>query len=202
MSATTTTAPTGSIPTAPPPKTGAMKVYAFPLGADGLVNGRKKTLVDFGAENGCDGMCVDIKGNIYLTCRSLKRPGLMVIDPTGQGAGLRAHRARRIRTAGKEPVGLPSNCEFGIGGEDTMLYLTVDKSLYRIRLKVAGYHVPFKKVANGPQAAPFIDQLPIAKENSPCTNTCCGPQRSIWTTPGSWWPIFPTTRWPRSRSRA
>ena len=49
------------------------------------------------------------------------------------------------QTAGKEPGRLPSNCEFGIGAEDTMLYLTVDKSLYRIRLKVAGYHVPFKE---------------------------------------------------------
>ena len=27
-----------------------MKVYAFPLGPDGLVNGPKKTLVDFGTK--------------------------------------------------------------------------------------------------------------------------------------------------------
>jgi gluconolactonase len=130
-------------PTAPPPKIGAMKVYAYPLGPDGLVNGPKKTLVDFGAENGCDGICVDIKGNIYLTCRSLKRPGLMVIDPQGKELAFVATGPPN-QTAGKEPVGLPSNCEFGIGAEDTMLYLTVDKSLYRIRLKVAGYHVPFE----------------------------------------------------------
>ena len=68
-------------PTAPPPKPGAMKVYAFPLDSDGLVNGPKRTIVDFGAENGCDGMCVDIKGNLYLACRSLKRPGIMVSTP-------------------------------------------------------------------------------------------------------------------------
>ena len=142
-------------PTAPPPKIGAMKVYAFPLGPTAWSTASRKTLVDFGAENGCDGICVDIKGNIYLTCRSLKRPGLMVIDPAGQGDGLRPHRDRRIRPPARSRSGLPSNCEFGIGGEDTMLYLTVDKSLYRIRLKVAGYHVPFKiaAVATFPSAS-------------------------------------------------
>ena len=36
-------------PSAPPPTKGAMKVYAFPLGPDGLVSGPRKTLVDFGA---------------------------------------------------------------------------------------------------------------------------------------------------------
>ncbi len=133
-------------PTAPPPKIGAMKVYGFPLDADGKVAGQRKTLVDFGTENGCDGICVDINGNIYLTCRSLKRPGLMVIDPKGQElAFVPTGPPNQKAEPGKDPVGLPSNCEFGIGGEDTMLYLTVDKSLYRIRLKVAGYHVPFKK---------------------------------------------------------
>src|SRR5262249_39210352 len=33
-------------PKAPPPKKGAMKVYAFPLGPDGLVSGPRRTLVD------------------------------------------------------------------------------------------------------------------------------------------------------------
>ena len=131
-------------PAAPPPKIGAMKVYAFGLGPDGRVAGARRTLVDFGPENGCDGICVDIKGNIYLTCRSLKRPGLMVIDPTGKEIAF-VPTGPPNQAAGTEPVGLPSNCEFGIGGEDTMLYLTIDKSLYRIRLKVAGYHVPFAK---------------------------------------------------------
>ncbi len=131
-------------PAAAPPKPGAMKVYAFPLNADGLVAGPKRTLVDFGTENGCDGMCVDLQGNIYLTCRSLKRPGVMVIDPQGKELAF-IPTGPANQKAGPEAVGLPSNCEFGIGGEDTMLYLTVDKSLYRIRLKTAGYHVPFNK---------------------------------------------------------
>jgi len=36
--------------------------------------------------------------------------------------------------------GIPSNVEFGIGDDSDMLYVTVDKSLYRIRLKTRGFH--------------------------------------------------------------
>ena len=60
-------------PNDPEPKRGAMKIYAFPLDKDGLVkgDGERKTLVDFGKENGCDGMRVDSDGNIYMAIRSL-----------------------------------------------------------------------------------------------------------------------------------
>ncbi|MEX2112615.1 MAG: SMP-30/gluconolactonase/LRE family protein [Pirellulales bacterium] len=131
-------------PNAPPPQPGAMKVYAFPLGPDGLVSGARKTLVDFGTENGSDGICVDVQGNIYLTARSLKRPGLMVIDPTGKELAF-LPTGPANQSAGETPVGLPSNVEFGIGKDDTLLYVTVDTSLYRVRLKVPGYHVTFTK---------------------------------------------------------
>jgi len=129
-------------PTKPAPKPGAMKIYAFPLGSDGLVDGKRKTLVDFGTQNGSDGICVDAQGNIYLTCRSLKRPGLMVIDPSGKELAF-VPTGPPNQSADAVPVGLPSNCEFGIGADDTLLYVTIDTSLYRIRLKVPGYHVPF-----------------------------------------------------------
>jgi gluconolactonase len=36
--------------------------------------------------------------------------------------------------------GIPSNVEFGIGKDSDMLYVTIDKGLYRIRLKTRGYH--------------------------------------------------------------
>ena len=131
-------------PTAPPPKKGAMKIYAFPLGADGLVDGKRRTLVDSGSEDGSDGICVDVEGNIYLTSRSLRRPGLAVVDPTGKQIAF-VPTGPENQTIGETPIGLPSNCEFGIGDDDTMLYLTVDLSLLRIRLKVPGYHVPFNE---------------------------------------------------------
>jgi gluconolactonase len=130
-------------PNAPPPKKGAMKIYAFPLGPDGLVSGPRKTLVDFGTENGCDGMTVDVQGHLYLTARSLKRPGVLVIDPTGQEVAFIP--TGPAQPDAKEPIGLPSNCEFGLGAESRTLYVTVDKSLYRIRLKVDGYRIPWAK---------------------------------------------------------
>ena len=71
-------------PKDPEPKRGAMKVYAFPLDENGRANGRRRTLVDFGKENGCDGMRVDSRGNLILAIRSLARPGLLFIDPTGK----------------------------------------------------------------------------------------------------------------------
>jgi gluconolactonase len=131
-------------PANPPAKKGAMTILAFPLGADGLVSGKRKVLYDYGTEDGCDGMCVDSKGNLYLTNRGLNRPGLMVLDPSGKEIAFVSTGPANQKPPAK-PVGLPSNCEFGIGTDDKLLYVTVDTSLYRIRLKVPGYHPPFKK---------------------------------------------------------
>jgi sugar lactone lactonase YvrE len=119
-----------------------MKIYAFPLGADGKVAGPRKTLVDFGDQAGCDGMTVDAKGHIYLSVRSLKRPGVMVIDPTGQEVAFIPTGIPQPDAT--EPVGLPSNVTFGRDAESNLLYITVDKSLYRIPLKVSGFRRPAK----------------------------------------------------------
>ena len=93
-----------------------MKIYAFPLDADGLVDGKRRTLVDFGDEKGCDGMTVDAEGNIYLTVREPKRPGVMVIDPKGKELAF-IPTGPADRTGATSPSGLPSNVEFGIGDE-------------------------------------------------------------------------------------
>jgi gluconolactonase len=130
-------------PTAPPPKKGAMKIYAFPLGSDGLVSGPRKTIVDYGDEDGCDGMTVDSKGNLYLTVRSLKRPGVQVVDPAGKE--LAFIPTGPSQPGAEKPTGLPSNVDFGIGDESHVLYITVDVSLYRITLKTEGWHVPWAK---------------------------------------------------------
>lgn len=129
-------------PSKPAPKPGAMKVYAFPLDEDGLVNGPRKTLVDFGTEAGCDGMTVDSKGNIYLAARSLKRPGVLVIDPEGKEVAFIPTGKPNQK---KDPVGIPANVTFGIGKEKNTLYVTVDTSLYRIKLKSEGLPPAFAK---------------------------------------------------------
>jgi gluconolactonase len=128
-------------PNAPPSKTGAMKVYAFPLDSDGLVAGPRKTLLDFGSENGCDGMRVDEKGRLFLTSRALKRPGILVVDPNGDEVAFLPTGKPNQHNA-KSPQGIPSNCEFGVGEEANVLYVTIDKSLYRIRTNTKGLSVP------------------------------------------------------------
>lgn len=122
-------------------KPGAMKIYAFPLGPDGLPNGPKKVLQDYGTEPGCDGMCVDNVGNIYLTLRSPKRSGIQVLNPNGQEIAFIA-TGTGLDDKG-EPTGRPSNVEFGLGEDRHTLYITIDLSLYRVKLKTEGFQLPF-----------------------------------------------------------
>jgi len=126
-----------------PPTPGAMKVYAFPLDEQGLVAGPRRTLVDFGKQAGCDGITVDSLGNIYLTCRSLRRPGLMVIDPSGQELTFLPTGPENQSGEFENWRGIPSNVEFGIGKDKHSLYVTIDKSLYRIRTQIAGHRNVF-----------------------------------------------------------
>lgn len=133
-------------PNGPKPKPGPMTIYAFPLNAEGKVGGPRKTLHDFGDQAGCDGMCVDSQGNLYLTARGLKRPGVLVLDPQGKEvAFIPTGPPNQSPESGKSPVGLPSNVEFGIGSEANVLYVTVDLSLFRIPLKSKGFHVQYEK---------------------------------------------------------
>ncbi len=128
-------------PQDPEPKRGAMKVYAFPLDDAGLVNGPRRTLADFGKENGCDGMRVDTDGNIYLALRSLARPGIKVIDPAGKELAFLSTGPANQGGLFEDWRGIPSNVEFGVGDDDNVLYVTIDKSLYRIPVKTHGFHI-------------------------------------------------------------
>lgn len=123
-------------PAAPAPKPGVMAIWAFTLDDQGMPTKREK-LHDFAGDKGCDGMTVDTQGNLYLTWRSSKTPGILVLDPSGKRVGFLPTGPEN--TAGKDPVGLPSNVEFGRGAEANVLYATVDVSLYRIPLKTKGY---------------------------------------------------------------
>ena len=129
--------------TKPAPPQGVMRIHAFALGSDGEV-GERRTIVDFGARKGCDGMTVDQSGHVYLTVRDASRPGVMVITPKGQEvAFIPTGPPNQKVDTNHPPVGLPSNVEFGIGPELSTLYVTVDTSLYRIRLKTHGFHVQY-----------------------------------------------------------
>lgn len=100
---------------------------SYPIQADGSL-GKKKLLVDFGNEMGIDGMTTDVEGYIYAAFRKPSRHGIAVFTPAGKEAAF-------IPT---DP--LPTNCAFGKGAESKILYITAGEGLYRIPLKIAGYH--------------------------------------------------------------
>ncbi|MFG0334512.1 MAG: SMP-30/gluconolactonase/LRE family protein [Maioricimonas sp. JB049] len=104
-----------------------MTLNALPVRPDGTL-GPRRVMVDFGQENGVDGMTVDVKGNIYAAVRSEPRHGIAVYSPAGK------ERAFIPTTE------LPTNCCFGTGDEATRLYVTVGTGLARIRLKNRGFH--------------------------------------------------------------
>lgn len=129
-------------PADPEPKRGAMKIYAFPLDEEGLVQGPRRTIVDFGTENGSDGMRVDTEGNLYIAARSLARPGVLVVDPAGAELAFLPTGPANQGGLFEDWKGIPSNVEFGVGADSQHLYVTIDKSLYRIRTIAKGFHLP------------------------------------------------------------
>ena len=108
-------------------KKGRMTLNAFPIRDDGTL-GAKRVLVDFGAETGTDGMSVDMQGNLYAAVRHSKEFGIVVYSADGK-------QRARIPT----PT-LPTNCCFGRGRHATTLFVTAGGGLYKIRLKIPGYH--------------------------------------------------------------
>jgi gluconolactonase len=115
---------------------GPMAIYAFTLAADGSAID-KRTVIDFGDKKGCDGMTVDLRGNLYLTIREPSRPGVMVVDPK-LGKEIAFIPTGPEGQSGDKVVGLPSNVEFGIGDEASTLYCTIDLTLQRIKVKSKG----------------------------------------------------------------
>jgi gluconolactonase len=116
-------------------KPGERFLLAFPLQADGTL-GPRKVLFSFGTMRGIDGMCVDVKGNIYATAGSGETGGVYVFSPTGEKLGF---------VATPEP---PTNCCFA-GKSRTTLYVTAGKSLYRVKLTVPGYATYWPKELRG-----------------------------------------------------
>ena len=106
-------------------------LLAYPLHADGSV-GPKKVLYDFKKDRGIDGMCVDVKGNIFATAGQGKTAGVSIFTPEGKKIGF-------IPTPED-----PSNCVFGDMDHKT-LYITAGRSLYRIRLNAEGFAVYWPK---------------------------------------------------------
>ena len=120
----------GSVAVAVPLRKGRMALMAYDLDKDGNATYRE-TMVDYSPEDGPDGLTVDTDGNLYVAERSEKRPGIGIYNPAGKAIGF-------IETP------LPTNVGFGRGENVGLLYITAGSSLYRIRLKTTGYHLPEK----------------------------------------------------------
>jgi sugar lactone lactonase YvrE len=88
-------------------------------------------------------MTVDTDGRLYMASRRPSRPGVLIVDPNGREIGFIKTGAPQPGAA--QPLGNPSNVDFGIGDEKNVLYITVDQSLYRIRLNATGYHIPWAR---------------------------------------------------------
>jgi gluconolactonase len=104
------------------------ELRAYPLNPDGTVGAGKK-LYDFGQERGIDGMTVTADGVIVATAGSRDAAGIYFFSPEGK------------KLAFVPTPEDPSNCCFG-GADRKTLYVTAGKSLYRVRLTVAGVPAP------------------------------------------------------------
>ena len=104
-----------------------MTLNSYSIRPDGTLMDRR-ILVDFGDQLGVDGMTVDVEGHIYCAVRSADRFGIVVFDSDGR------------ELAYIPTPDLPTNCCFGIGVEKSTLYVTAGTGLFRIPLKIAGFH--------------------------------------------------------------
>ena len=115
-----------------PARKGLMALLAYDLAADGTAKFRK-ILVNYAPQDGPDGLCADVEGNLYVAVRDETKPGIYVYSPAGKELGY-------IKTE------VPTNVGFGRGAEAKTLYITAGKSLYRIGLSKDGYQLPAKKL--------------------------------------------------------
>jgi gluconolactonase len=79
---------------------GNQHLLAFALKPDGNV-GSKRILFDFGKDDGIDGMCVDVRGNIYGAAGSGAMAGIHVFSSQGKPVGF------------LPTPEVPTNCVFG-----------------------------------------------------------------------------------------
>lgn len=100
-----------------------MTLEAFGIADDGTLSHRK-TLVDFGGQDGIDGMTVDASGRIFAAVRSEKHYGIAVYSPVGNELAFL-----------KTPT-LPSNCCLGAGHDSETLYITAGGELYCVKVKM------------------------------------------------------------------
>ena len=110
---------------------GVQKLQRYKVAEDGSLK-PDGTVYDFSPDRGIDGMCIDIKGNLYTTAGKGKTSGVYIFSPEGKKLDV-------------IPVPeTPTNCVFG-GADRKMLYVTAGRSLYRVQLTIEGFAVYWPK---------------------------------------------------------
>jgi gluconolactonase len=99
-------------------------LVAYPLKDDGTL-GARKVLYNFGKERGIDGMTVTKDGVVVATAGRGDAGGVWFFSPEGKKLAFL-----------KTPED-PTNCCFA-GDDKKTLYITAGKSLYRVKMTVAG----------------------------------------------------------------
>lgn len=110
---------------------GLNRIWVFDLREDGTLANRR-VFVDL-PDGGPDGINIDAGGNVYAAVRNPADPAFHVYSPDGK---------LLAKIPVKEPVGLPTNVGWGRGEDSSILYLTSGQSLYRLKVKAIGYHLP------------------------------------------------------------
>ena len=122
---------TDRMPQPVPTRSSLEAIAAYDLIADGSVKFRR-LVVDYMAaparpeKNGPDGIATDVHGNIWATQGAWK--AVVAYRPDGKEIG---------RIPLEEGA---ANLEFGRGSEADVLYITGKTGLYRVRVKVRGWH--------------------------------------------------------------
>jgi gluconolactonase len=106
--------------------TGSEKMMAYPVESPGKIGEGRVfcTLKQPAGREGTggDGLCIDTKGNLYITSRL----GVQVFDPAGKHLGTIEFPEQ------------PANCDFG-GTDMKTLYVTARTSLYAVKMEVTGH---------------------------------------------------------------
>ncbi|MCS6877313.1 MAG: SMP-30/gluconolactonase/LRE family protein, partial [Geminicoccaceae bacterium] len=103
-----------------------MAIERWSIGADGALRDRR-VLVDFGADDGPDGLATDREGNVWAAVQRRDRSGIFAFDPEG-------------RERAFVPLPAPSNLAFGRPPDDDLLWITADRGLWRLRVGKRGWH--------------------------------------------------------------
>ena len=121
-----------SLPKESPLKYGPMRLLAYPLD-DQSRAGPMRVMVDYGSQDGPDGMLTDEAGHVYVAERKEPGFGVAVYQPDGT-------RLDFVATPAK-----PTNVGFGRGGDSGRLYITAGKGLYSIVTSQRGWDAESKE---------------------------------------------------------